>query len=124
MTAARLLRSLGRGLARAAWFVAFLAARASQGGRRRGPRWRFVYARYMRSASWRRCRQRAAARSGDRCGRLACNAGGSLDCHHRHYWLAGWDPWWCVVSICRDCHEKTHGRTIPRRTRRATHVHR
>jgi hypothetical protein len=71
-------------------------------------RWWDRYHAHLRSEAWRDKRQRALLRAGGIC--EGCGARQAVDIHHLTYRRMGDECLFDLVAVCRECHEKCHGR--------------
>lgn len=75
----------------------------------RGWLWRrWYFGTYLRSANWAATRKAALKRDGYRC--QDCGARRALQVHHRSYARLGKEQAGDLVTLCRYCHERRHGR--------------
>jgi hypothetical protein len=68
------------------------------------------YEEYLKTEHWQKIRKEALLRAGYRC--QLCNAAKPLDVHHRTYERLGEERPDDVIAICRDCHERHHGKGV------------
>jgi 5-methylcytosine-specific restriction endonuclease McrA len=71
-------------------------------------KWWERYHTHLRSEAWREKRQRVLLRAGCIC--EGCGARQASDIHHLTYKHMGDEFLFEVVAICRECHERYHGR--------------
>lgn len=71
-------------------------------------RWRMWYRRYLKSGAWRDVRTKILDRDGYAC--RACGCGNSLQVHHLTYKNVGYERGSDLITLCKPCHERCHGR--------------
>lgn len=63
------------------------------------------YEDYIASSAWRRLREQAIERDGERC--RTCNSGEELEVHHRYYPNElGTESLDALTTLCRSCHDR------------------
>lgn len=67
------------------------------------------YQEYLSTEHWRKVRLKALRRAGNKC-QLCNRSDGQLHVHHRTYERRGKEKASDVIVLCKDCHEKHHGR--------------
>jgi 5-methylcytosine-specific restriction endonuclease McrA len=70
--------------------------------------WWSGYHEHLRSEAWRDKRQRVLLRAGGIC--EGCGAQQAHDIHHLTYRHMGDEFLFELVAVCRECHERYHGR--------------
>lgn len=68
------------------------------------------YQAYLRSPEWQERRQVALARAGHRC--QLCYSAKRLEVHHRTYERIGNEDLTDLITLCRACHQRHHGRSV------------
>jgi hypothetical protein len=67
------------------------------------------YADYLQTEHWKKISEECKKLADYRC--MLCNKGGTLDAHHRTYERLGSELMTDIICLCRDCHNKHHGKT-------------
>lgn len=74
--------------------------------------WQSRYDEHLRSGHWQALRQLVFTRCGGMC--EGCGTNRAQHVHHLTYANMGDEFLWELVGICRDCHERYHGKEIGR----------
>ncbi len=67
------------------------------------------YTQYLQSDHWKKFRIKVLRHYGRTC--MLCNNGKKVNVHHRTYERLGHELMTDVIVLCRECHEKFHGKT-------------
>src|SRR5882724_3169206 len=70
--------------------------------------WDAEYQQYLQTDAWRERRERVLKRANYIC--EGCRINQAVQVHHMTYDDVGGEFLWQLVAICRDCHERYHGR--------------
>lgn len=64
------------------------------------------YYKYLKTTAWENMRQKVFRRDGFKC--VVCGEAKNLECHHITYDNLGAEKVSDLVTLCKECHEKTH----------------
>lgn len=70
--------------------------------------WWALYDEYLGSPAWASIRSRVVDRAHGRC--EGCRNAGIDHVHHLTYDRVGWELLYDLVALCRDCHDRAHGK--------------
>ena len=70
--------------------------------------WWELYNDYLSSPAWSAIRSKVIERAHNRC--EGCRAAGIEHVHHLTYDRVGWELLFDLVALCRNCHDRAHGR--------------
>ena len=78
--------------------------------RKESPWWDW-YRKYLKSGAWKEVREKALIRDGYRCKTPGCGRK-AVEVHHKYYRYVGreWEQMSCLVSICKQHHDREHGK--------------
>ena len=80
--------------------------------------WKEKYAKYLRTAKWKRKREKILERDNHTCQNKTCGSHKTLVCHHRHYRNVFNERDEDLVILCRRCHDKIHKRRKSKQKRK------